>query len=226
MALDTDIISISLRFFFRYGTGASILNDGSSRPPTAACGGGLGSESPRPVLGQTAWLPAGLFGAVSSGLSSSSTRPPPDPSTSPFRFNGPAMRRDPYRSAKCCGKFSHSGAARVKAFQTGSSEGRRSQRASLRKLSISGSPSRAPATKVKIHDSVRLVPVMAPRLPSHAIAFSSPATVAMEACGSAHHWGRAIRDAGHEVRLIPPAYVKPFVKRQKNDAADARLRLP
>ena len=43
----------------------------------------------------------------------------------------------------------------------------------------------------------------------------------MEACGSAHHWGRAIRDAGHEVRLIPPAYVKPFVKRQKNDTADA-----
>jgi transposase len=45
--------------------------------------------------------------------------------------------------------------------------------------------------------------------------------VAMEASGSTHHWGRAIRDAGHEVRLIPPAYVKPFVKRQKNDAADA-----
>ena len=45
--------------------------------------------------------------------------------------------------------------------------------------------------------------------------------VAMEACGSAHHWGRTIRDLGYEVRLIPPAYVKPFVKRQKNDAADA-----
>ena len=36
--------------------------------------------------------------------------------------------------------------------------------------------------------------------------------VAMEACASAHHWGRVIGDLGHEVRLIPPAYVKPFVK--------------
>ncbi len=40
-------------------------------------------------------------------------------------------------------------------------------------------------------------------------------------CLSAHHWGRAIRDIGHEIRLIPPRYVKPFIKRQKNDAADA-----
>src|SRR3712207_5790096 len=45
--------------------------------------------------------------------------------------------------------------------------------------------------------------------------------VAMEACASAHYWGRLIGELGHEVRLIPPAYVKPFVKRQKNDAADA-----
>ena len=45
--------------------------------------------------------------------------------------------------------------------------------------------------------------------------------VAMEACGSAHYWGRAIGGLGHEVRLIPPTYVKAFVKRQKNDAVDA-----
>lgn len=45
--------------------------------------------------------------------------------------------------------------------------------------------------------------------------------VAMEACGGAHYWGREIGKLGHEIRLIPPAYVKPFVKRQKNDAADA-----
>ena len=45
--------------------------------------------------------------------------------------------------------------------------------------------------------------------------------VAMEACASSHHWGREIARLGHVVRLIPPIYVKPFVKRQKNDAADA-----
>ena len=46
-------------------------------------------------------------------------------------------------------------------------------------------------------------------------------TVAMEACGSAHYWGREIEALGHQVRLLPPIYVKPFVKRHKNDAADA-----
>src|SRR5262245_55855113 len=43
----------------------------------------------------------------------------------------------------------------------------------------------------------------------------------MEACAGAHYWAREIGALGHETRLIPPAYVKPFVKRQKNDAADA-----
>ena len=45
--------------------------------------------------------------------------------------------------------------------------------------------------------------------------------VGMEACAAAHHWGRELRKLGHTVRLMPPRYVKPYVKRQKNDAADA-----
>lgn len=48
-----------------------------------------------------------------------------------------------------------------------------------------------------------------------------PCMVAMEACGTAHYWGRELASFGHDVRLIPPVYVKAFVKRQKNDAADA-----
>ena len=48
-----------------------------------------------------------------------------------------------------------------------------------------------------------------------------PAVIGIEACGSAHHWGRTLRALGHDVRLIPAAYVKPFVKRNKNDARDA-----
>ena len=50
-----------------------------------------------------------------------------------------------------------------------------------------------------------------------------PCLVAMEACGGAHHWARELELAGHEVRLIAPRHVKPFIKRQKNDAADAEV---
>src|ERR1700688_5001476 len=49
----------------------------------------------------------------------------------------------------------------------------------------------------------------------------SPCLVGIEACGSSHHWSRELQALGHSVRLIPPAYVKPYVKRQKNDATDA-----
>jgi transposase len=48
-----------------------------------------------------------------------------------------------------------------------------------------------------------------------------PCLIAMEACSSAHHWARELGDLGHDVRLIPPHYVKPYVKRNKTDAADA-----
>ena len=48
-----------------------------------------------------------------------------------------------------------------------------------------------------------------------------PCLVGIEACASSHHWSRELKALGHTVRLIPPAYVKPYVKRQKNDAADA-----
>ncbi len=61
-------------------------------------------------------------------------------------------------------------------------------------------------TRLKLHEFFASVP---------------PCVVAMEACGGAHHWAREIGKFGHEVRLIAPKYVKPFVKRQKNDAADA-----
>jgi transposase len=49
----------------------------------------------------------------------------------------------------------------------------------------------------------------------------SPCVIGMEACGTAHYWGRELSKLGHEVKLMPPAYVKPYVKRGKTDAADA-----
>ena len=49
----------------------------------------------------------------------------------------------------------------------------------------------------------------------------SPCIVAMVACATSHYWGCFAQGTGHDVRLIPPIYVKPYVKRQKNDAADA-----
>lgn len=49
----------------------------------------------------------------------------------------------------------------------------------------------------------------------------APCLVGIEACGSAHHWARVISRYGHEVRLMPPAYVKPYVRRNKNDGRDA-----
>jgi transposase len=48
-----------------------------------------------------------------------------------------------------------------------------------------------------------------------------PCLVGIEACASSHHWSRDLQALGHTVRLMPPADVKPYVKRQKNDAADA-----
>ncbi len=48
-----------------------------------------------------------------------------------------------------------------------------------------------------------------------------PCLVGIEACATSHHWSRDLKALGHTVRLMPPAYVKPYVKRQKNDAADA-----
>ena len=48
-----------------------------------------------------------------------------------------------------------------------------------------------------------------------------PTKVGLEACGASHHWGRVLQGLSHEVVLIPPQYVKPYLKRGKNDANDA-----
>jgi transposase len=67
--------------------------------------------------------------------------------------------------------------------------------------------------------------VLRRRLPrSRMLAFfekQAPCLIGIEACGTSHYWGRELSRLGHDVRLIPPSYVKPYVKRQKNDAADA-----
>ena len=49
----------------------------------------------------------------------------------------------------------------------------------------------------------------------------APCLIGLEACATSHHWAREIAKLGHEVRMMPPRYVKPYVKRNKNDAADA-----
>ena len=50
-----------------------------------------------------------------------------------------------------------------------------------------------------------------------------PCLVGIEACGASHHWARELTRLGHEARLMPPSYVKPYLKRQKNDMADADI---
>ena len=49
----------------------------------------------------------------------------------------------------------------------------------------------------------------------------APTRIGLEACGAAHHWARVLRGLGHEVMLLPPQYIKPYVKRGKNDKIDA-----
>ncbi|MEX1663718.1 IS110 family transposase, partial [Thioclava sp. 15-R06ZXC-3] len=68
------------------------------------------------------------------------------------------------------------------------------------------------------------VPFNRPLRPAQLLPFFSkiePCLIGMEACSGAHHWARELTALGHEVRLIPPIYVKPYVKRGKSDAIDA-----
>ena len=54
------------------------------------------------------------------------------------------------------------------------------------------------------------------------LAKQPPTTVVMEACGSAHYWGRKFQSFGHEVKLLPPLSVRPYVQRSKTDKADVK----
>ncbi len=85
---------------------------------------------------------------------------------------------------------------------------------SIRKVGISGARRRR-GGKVIIRRQLKRRYVLAffQKLP--------PCLVGIEACATSHHWSRELKALGHAVRLMPPAYVKPYVKRQKNDAADA-----
>lgn len=56
---------------------------------------------------------------------------------------------------------------------------------------------------------------------AHFLVTTSPTHVVMEACGTAHYWGRVAQQQGHQVTLVPPAYVRPYVRRNKTDRADA-----
>src|SRR5260370_3662252 len=73
-------------------------------------------------------------------------------------------------------------------------------------------------------DAAGQVVVRRPLRRSHVLRFfagQAPCIVGIEACATSHYWSRQLQALGHSVRLMPPSYVKPYVKRQKNDMADA-----
>jgi transposase len=74
---------------------------------------------------------------------------------------------------------------------------------------------------VSVHEPQKFCKKLSREKFRHFMATHPPAVVVMEACSSSHYWAREMVRLGHEVKLIAPQYVKPFVKRQKNDAADA-----
>jgi transposase len=77
----------------------------------------------------------------------------------------------------------------------------------------------------QVHGVDAAGPVVIRRQLRHVLAFFQkvpPCLVGIEACASSHHWSRELAALGHTVRLMPPAYVKPYVKRQKNDATVRR----